>query len=80
MGTDRVASNQVVVMSWEPEDDVIVEFEGADHQGHVLKVEHGGWVRCLIETDWAYDYGSITPRMAPQQTVLVRSSSVKTAH
>lgn len=64
-------------MTFAAGDDVIVEFDGNAHNGHILKVEHGGWIRCVIHTDWAYDYGNITPRMAPHQTVLVRETHVQ---
>lgn len=64
-------------MGWKPGDDVIIEFDGLDHDGHVLKDEGHGWVRCSMAVDPIYDYGSITPRMAPHQTVAVLNTRVR---
>lgn len=57
--------------------DVWVEFEGQEHPGEVLKVERGGWVRCVILTDPSWDYGTISARLAPLSTVAVPSGRVR---
>lgn len=57
-------------------DDVIVTFDGIDHAGEVERAEHG-WVHCRIVIDTTGDYGSITPRLAPQSTVCVREGDVR---
>ena len=62
--------------SYRPGDDVIVTFDGIEHAGEVEKVEHG-WIHCRIAIDIAGDYGSITPRLAPQSTVCVRRDYVR---
>ncbi|OHU51492.1 hypothetical protein BKG82_23125 [Mycobacteroides chelonae] len=61
---------------FKPGDDVIVDFEGLEHNGHVERAD-SGWILCTIETDWAYDYGSITARMGPHQTVCVPQARVR---
>ncbi|AEJ94153.1 hypothetical protein THIBAULT_55 [Mycobacterium phage Thibault] len=63
-------------MTPKPGDDVIVEFEGLEHRGHVEKVERG-WVFCTIKVDPEADYGAITSRMSPYQTVAVKSAKVR---
>lgn len=55
--------------------DVIVTFDGVEHQGHIEKIETG-WIHCRI-TIGDDDYGSITPRLSPQSTVCVRESDVR---
>lgn len=50
--------------------DVIVDFEGELHIGHIEKVEKG-WARCSILIDPELDYGSGTERLSPHQTVMV---------
>lgn len=61
---------------FQPKDDVIVDFDGVDHYGHVDRIDKG-WALCTIETDWACDYGSITSRMGPHQTVCVPIARVR---
>lgn len=63
-------------MTPKPGDDVIVEFEGLEHRGHVEKVERG-WVFCTIDIDPLADYGAITSRLSPRQTVAVKSTKVR---
>ncbi|PVB19771.1 hypothetical protein D2E83_11430 [Mycobacteroides abscessus] len=57
-------------------DDVIVEFEGVEHVGEVI-AEERGWVRATILIDPELDYGSGTERLAPTQTVMVRTGFVE---
>ena len=59
-----------------PGQDVLVEFAGQTHPGLVL-AQHGQWVMCRIHTDPAWDYGGITDRLDPEQTVCVRESFVR---
>lgn len=77
MATDRLVPNQVVVMGWRPGDDVIIEFDGEDHDGHILKDEGHGWLRCSMVVDPINDYGSGTERLAPHQTVAVQTTRVR---
>mgnify|MGYP005802246641 CR=1 FL=1 len=63
-------------MAFNPGDDVWVEFEHEEHPGEVLKVENG-WVMATIQTDPDWDYGSLTARMAPHQTVAVKLGRVR---
>lgn len=58
-----------------PGDDVIVDFEGIPHLGHIERIERG-WARCKILVDAEADYGSITPRLDPIQTVMVPMARV----
>lgn len=58
------------------DDDVIVEFEGVEHVGEVIGEERG-WVRATILIDPELDYGSGTDRLAPHQTVAVRTKYVR---
>lgn len=55
--------------------DVRVTFCGRDHDAEVVH-ESNGWVLCVINTDSAWDYGSLTSRMDPRQTVCVRADNV----
>ena len=55
--------------------DVIVTFDGVEHQGHIEKIVTG-WIQCRIAIG-DDDYGSITPRLSPQSTVCVRESDVR---
>lgn len=57
-------------------DDVIVDFEGLDHFGHIERIEKG-WAMCTIAIDPLIDYGSGTERLAPHQTVMVPLSRVR---
>ena len=59
-----------------PGQDVLVDFAGQTHRGVVI-AQHGQWLLCKIHTDWAWDYGSITDRLDPEQTVCVRQSCVR---
>lgn len=57
-------------------DDVIVDFDGIEHRGSVIS--HGrGHVLATIVIDPLADYGSITPRLAPQSTVCVAEAKVR---
>lgn len=64
-------------MTFNPDDDVWIEFDGEEHPGVVLKVEGHGWIRCEMMTDPAMDYGSGTERLAPVQTVAVHSGKLR---
>jgi len=61
-----------------PGDDIIVDFDGAEHPGEVV-THRNGWVRARILIDPVFDYGSITPRLAPISEVCVRESHVRKA-
>ena len=61
-----------------PGDDVIVDFDGLDHQGEVVRDERG-WVFCRIVIDINADYGSVGPRLDPHATVCVPESRVRLA-
>lgn len=59
-------------------DDVVVEFEGREHSGEVVR-HTGGYVMCLIDIDPEWDYGSLSARLDPRSTVCVRESNVRRA-
>lgn len=59
-----------------PGDDVVVDFEGIDHLGHIDRIEKG-WVRAVILVDPELDYGSGTERLSPCQTVMVPACRVR---
>lgn len=61
-----------------PGDDVIVDFDGAEHAGEVI-THRNGWIRARILIDPLGDYGSITPRLAPISEVCVRDTHVRKA-
>lgn len=63
-------------MRFSPAQDVIVDFDGKEHRGEVIK-QTGGYVLATILTDPEWDYGSAM--VAPVQTVCVRESRVKLA-
>lgn len=65
-------------MQFSPGQDVIVRFEGGEWPGEVERVG-GGWVfaRILIDPEW--DFGSISPDVAPIMTVAVREKFVRPA-
>ena len=63
-------------LTFTPRQDVWVEFEGLEHAGIVEKVDNG-WARCKIVTDPAWDYGSISARLAPYSTVAVLTTQLK---
>jgi hypothetical protein len=65
------------VNEFKPGDDVIVEFDGLEHQGQVEKPVGQGWIRCKIRIDPLADYGSITPRLGVTSIVCVRVSDVR---
>jgi hypothetical protein len=62
-----------------PGDDVLVDFEGNEWPGEVLRVENSGYVICNIHTDPLWDFGSSSARVMPEQTVAVRSGRVRLA-
>lgn len=64
--------------NYQPGQDVTVTFDGIDHKGEIERIENG-WYYCRIVVDPLGDYGSITPRLAPQSTVCVRPNSIKPA-
>ncbi len=55
---------------FKPGDDVIIDFEGLPHDGHIERVCKG-WVMVTMAVDPLLDYGSGTERLAPHQTVCV---------
>ena len=48
-----------------PGDDVLVDFEGHEWPGEVLRVENSGYVICNIHTDPLLDFGSSSARVMP---------------
>lgn len=64
-----------------PGDDVLVDFAGEDEwwPGEVIRVEASGYVLCKVLIDSLWDFGSSSPRVAPEQTVAVRSGRVRLA-
>lgn len=63
-------------MKYKPGDDVIVDFDGRESPGEVLRASNG-WVTAVIAIDPTWDYGQISPRLAPHSTVCVRESRVR---
>lgn len=63
---------------YKPGEDVIVEFDGHEHQGEVLR-QSRGYVMCQIIIDPLCDYGAQTPRLDPVSTVLVPEKNVRHA-
>lgn len=57
-------------------DDVIVDFEGWDHLGHIERIDRG-WARCSILIDPELDYGPRSASFAPLQTVMVPIGRVR---
>ncbi len=64
-------------MVWAAGTDVWVDFEGAEWPGEVFKDEGNGWVLCMIAPDLEWDFGSLSARMSPHQTVAVKVGSVR---
>lgn len=62
-----------------PGDEVVVFFDGLEHQGVFDSAMGKGWVRCRIRIDPEADYGSITARLTPETVVCVRESEVRHA-
>jgi hypothetical protein len=61
-------------------DDVLVELDGGEFPGEVLKTESSsGFVLCRIHTDPEWDFGVASPRVMPEQVVAVRTGNVKAA-
>ena len=58
-------------------DDVVVEFDGGEFPGEVIKPEHSGYILCRIHTDPLWDYGRASARIMPVQTVAVRVGRVR---
>ena len=65
-------------MKFQPNDDVIVEFDGWEHRGEV-KTHNNGWVTCRIQIDPDLDYGPQSPRLAPLSIVCVPEKRVRHA-
>lgn len=64
-------------MEFQPGQDVWVDFEGATWPGEVQKVETTGYIRCTIVVDPEWDFGALSARMSPYQTVAVKPGSVR---
>lgn len=60
-----------------PGDDVLVEFEGAEFPGEVLKIEKSGYVLCRVLFDPEWDFGRASARVMPEQVVAVRQGRIK---
>lgn len=58
-----------------PGDNVVIDWEGDDHHGHIDRIEHG-WAFCTMAIDPDLDYGSGTERLSPYQSVCVPLSRV----
>lgn len=63
---------------YQPGEDVIVQFDGQEHQGEVIR-QSRGFVMCQIIIDPSWDYGSQGPRLDPVSTVLVPEKNVRHA-
>lgn len=59
------------------DDDVWVQFDEDWWPGVVEKVEASDYVRCRVRVDPEHDFGSSSARIAPEQTVAVRSQRIK---
>jgi len=57
-------------------DDVVVNFDGVESRGEVLRVSNG-YVLCNIDIDPEGDYGQLTSRLATRSTVCVKESNVR---
>lgn len=60
-----------------PGDDVVVDFDGAEFPGEILKVEQSGYVLCRVHVDPMWDFGSASSRVMPEQVVAVRRGRVR---
>lgn len=58
--------------------DVVVDFEGRDHPGEVIR-QSNGYVMCTILTDPLWDYGSRSAVLGPTATVCVPDGRVRLA-
>lgn len=62
-----------------PGDDVLVELDGGEFPGEILKLEKSGFVLCKIHPDPLHDFGAASPRVMPEQVVAVRMGAVRKA-
>jgi hypothetical protein len=60
-------------------DDVLVDFDGGEFPGEVLKSEASGYVLCRIHTDPEWDFGMSSAWVMPEQVVAVRTGNIKPA-
>lgn len=61
---------------FKPNDDVVVQFDGDECPGEVLEVRNG-WILARVLIDPDSDYGTVTPRLDPISTVMVREQDVR---
>ena len=58
--------------------DVIVDFEGRDHIGEVMR-HSNGWVLAIVAIDADWDYGRHSASLDPYSTVCVPEARVRHA-
>jgi len=65
-------------MTFQPHDDVIIDFDGINVPAEVIK-QSNGWVMAVAAIDGTHDWGSISPRLDPRSTICVPESRVQPA-
>lgn len=60
-----------------PGDDVVVDFDGDECRGEVVRVESDDYVLTRILVDPTYDYGSLNSRLAPISYAMVRREEIR---
>jgi hypothetical protein len=63
-------------MKYTAGDDVIVDFQGKEHSGEVVR-HTGAFVMAVIDIDPEWDYGPQSARLDPRSTVCVREKYVR---
>lgn len=58
-------------------DDIVVNFDGNECRGEVIRSEPSGYVLTRILVDPDADYGSITSRLAPISYAMVRRDEIR---
>jgi hypothetical protein len=58
-------------------DDVVVDFDGNECRGEVVRAEPSGYVLTRILVDPDADYGSISARLAPISYAMVRRDEIR---
>ena len=64
-------------MTYQPGDDVLIDFHGLEHRAEVLN-HRGSWVLAVMIPDPVWDYGRASAQIDPsRQTVCVRDRHVR---
>jgi len=64
-------------VTFNPGDDVIVNFQGAECPGEVVLVyRSSGFILTRIHIDPEIDFGGVSPRLDPEPLVCVREENV----